>query len=67
MGLFGKIKNQLNSPELKSKKSHIRNLFVIALSDGELHNNEFEFILHIGKNKLFLDGNIIQEIFYSTR
>lgn len=62
MGLFGKLKNQMNSSEMKSKKSHIKNMYAIALSDGKLHNNEFDFILHIGINKLFLDGKTVQEI-----
>lgn len=66
MGLFGKLKNQFNSAELKSKKSHIRNMYAIALCDGKLHNNEFDFILHTGINKLFLDGNTVQEIINSS-
>lgn len=62
MGLLGKLKNQMNSSELKSKKSHIKNMYAIALSDGKLHNNEFDFILHVGVNKLYLDGKTVQEI-----
>lgn len=62
MGLFEKLKNQMNSSELKSKKSHIKNMYAIALSDGKLHNNEFDFILHVGVNKLYLDGKTVQEI-----
>lgn len=62
MRLFNKLKNQFDSPELKSKKSHIKNLYTIAMADGRLHNSEFDFILRIGQNKLFLDGATIQSI-----
>lgn len=62
MGFFGKLKNQFNSSELKSKKSHVRNMYAIALCDGELDNNEFDFIMHISTNKLYLDGKTVQEI-----
>lgn len=62
MGLFGKLKNQFNSSELKSKKSHIKNMYAIALCDGDLDNDEFDFIIHTGVNKLYLDGNTVQEI-----
>ena len=62
MGLFGKLKNQMNSSEMKSKKSHIKNMYAVALCDGDLHNNEFDFILHTGINKLYLDGKSVQEI-----
>lgn len=62
MGIFDKIKNQFDSAELKSKKSHIKNLYSIAMADGKLHNVEFDFILNVGQNKLFLDGYTIQSI-----
>jgi|GEM_PF-245720 uncharacterized tellurite resistance protein B-like protein len=62
MGIFDKIKNQFDSSELKSKKSHIRNLYAIAMADGRLENSEFEFILQIGQRKLFLDGETIRSV-----
>lgn len=61
MGFFNKIKNQLESIETRSKKSHIKNLFMVALSDGRLDNREFDFILHVA-DKMYLDRNVVREI-----
>lgn len=61
MGLFDKLKYQLDNAEVKAKKSHIRNLLAVALADGRLENIEFEFILHIADN-LYLSREVVREI-----
>jgi len=61
MGLFDKLKYQLSNTDVKAKKSHIRNLFSVALADGKLENIEFEFILHIA-DSLYLPRQAVREI-----
>ncbi|MBM3455990.1 MAG: hypothetical protein FJX80_12745 [Bacteroidetes bacterium] len=61
MGLFEKFKYQFDNQESKAKKSHLRNLFIVALADGKLENIEFEFILHIADN-MYIDRSIVREI-----
>lgn len=61
MGLYEKLKYQLDNKELKTKKSHLRNLFTVALADGKLENIEFEYILHVADN-LYIDRHIVREI-----
>ncbi|MCF2501690.1 hypothetical protein [Dyadobacter chenhuakuii] len=61
MGLFEKLKNTIEPSELKRKKSHLKNLFSIAMSDGRLENEEFEFMLSVG-NKLYLDSSVVQHV-----
>lgn len=61
MGLFDRLLNSLDSNELKSKKSHLKNLYLIAMSDGKLENDEFDFILTVA-NKLYLNTSVVQSI-----
>lgn len=61
MGFFEKLKNTLESSELKRKKSHLKNLFSVAMADNRLENEEFEFMLTVA-NRLYLDPSIVQNI-----
>jgi uncharacterized tellurite resistance protein B-like protein len=61
MGLFDKLKYQLSNTDVKAKKSHIKNLFAVALADGRLENIEFEFILHVADN-MYLPRQVVREI-----
>ncbi|HOS45064.1 MAG TPA: hypothetical protein PLQ69_01120 [Paludibacter sp.] len=61
MGLLGKIKNTIEPNDLKSKKSHLKNLYLTALSDGKLSNVEFDFLLEIA-NKIYILPSVVQEI-----
>lgn len=62
MGIFEKLKNTIEPSELKRKKSHLKNLYTIALSDGRLDNSEFDFLFHVGQNKLYLSAEIVQQV-----
>lgn len=61
MGLFEKLKNTIETNEIKRKKSHLKNLYTVAMADGTLRNEEFDFMLNVA-NKLYLDPNIVQNI-----
>lgn len=61
MGIFEKFKNKLESSELKRKKSHIKNLYTIAMADGRMANEEFEFILHTA-NRLYIEATTVREV-----
>lgn len=61
MGFFEKIKNSVESAETKSKKSHLKNLYLIAMADGNLDNSEFDFLLNVA-NKLYLNPSIVQSV-----
>lgn len=61
MGIFEKFKNTIESVEVKRKKSHIKNLYQIALADGKLDNREFDFLLAIA-NKLYLNPSVVQNV-----
>ena len=61
MGFFEKIKNSVESSETKSKKSHLKNLYQIAMADGNLDNAEFDFILNVA-NRLYLNPSIVQNV-----
>jgi uncharacterized tellurite resistance protein B-like protein len=63
MGFFEKLKNTVESGEIKRKKSHLKNLFQIAMADGKLANEEFDFLLSIA-NKLYLDSSIHQNVIH---
>ena len=45
--LFEKIFNTLEPSDMKNKKSHIKNLYSVAMADGILENIEFEFMLSV--------------------
>lgn len=62
MGFFNRLANRLESPEMRCKKSHIKNMYLIAMSDGFMDNNEFDFILNVARNKLYMDGSVVQNI-----
>lgn len=61
MGFFEKIKNSVESTETKSKKSHLKNLYLIAMADGNLDNSEFDFLLNVA-NKLYLNPSVVQNV-----
>ena len=61
MGLFEKFKNVVESSELKSKKSHLKNLFSVAMADGKLINEEFDFLIVVA-NKLYLNPSVVQNV-----
>lgn len=61
MGFFEKIKNSVESSEAKSKKSHLKNLYQIAMADGNLDNKEFDFLLSVA-NKLYLNPSVVQNV-----
>jgi hypothetical protein len=63
MGLFEKFKNTIESNELKRKKSHLKNLFSIAMADGKLANEEFDLLLSIA-NKMYLDNSVVQNVIH---
>ena len=62
MGLFEKLKYQIDTTESKTKKSHIKNLFIIALADGRLENAEFDFILQVADN-MYVERSVVQNIY----
>ena len=49
MGLLEKLKNTVESNEIKRKKSHLKNLFSIAMADGKLTNEEYDFLLLVAQ------------------
>jgi hypothetical protein len=61
MGFFEKIKNTFDSSEMKRKKSHLKNLYQIALADGKIENKEFDFLLSVC-DRIYLERNNLQEI-----
>ena len=61
MGFFEKIKNSVESTETKSKKSHLKNLYLIAMADGNLDNSEFDFLLNVA-NKIYLNPSVVQNV-----
>jgi uncharacterized tellurite resistance protein B-like protein len=64
MGLFERFKNSIDSSELKGKKSHLKNLYSIAIADGKLENEEFDFILEVS-NRIYLKPSDVQSIILS--
>lgn len=63
MGLFEKIKNTIEPSELKRKKSHLKNLYKIAIADGKLENLEFDFLLAIAE-KNYLKPEVVQNVIH---
>lgn len=61
MGLFEKLKFQIDTAESKIKKSHIKNLFIVALADDRIENDEFDFILRVG-DSMYLERSVILHI-----
>lgn len=61
MGIFEKIKNTIEPNELKRKKSHLKNLYSVAMADGKLTNEEFDFLLSVA-NKLYINPSVVQSI-----
>lgn len=55
------MKNTIETSEVKRKKSHLKNLYTVAMADGTLRNEEFDFMLNISSN-LYLDPSIVQNI-----
>lgn len=63
MGFFEKLKNAVESDDLKRKKSHLKNLYTVAMADGILSNEEFDFLLSIA-NKLYLNPSVVQNVIH---
>jgi hypothetical protein len=63
MGIFEKLKNSIESNELKRKKSHLKNLYTVAMADGKLANEEFDFLLGIA-NKLYINPSVVQNVIH---
>ncbi|MCB0751739.1 MAG: hypothetical protein KDC52_09710 [Ignavibacteriae bacterium] len=63
MRIVKKIKNIFDSYELKSKKSYLKNVYSVALADGQLANEEFELLLNVA-DKLYLNEEVVQEIIH---
>lgn len=61
MGFFEKVKNAFDSSEMKRKKSHLKNLYQIALADGKIENQEFDFLINVC-DRIYVDRAILQEI-----
>jgi len=61
MGIFEKFRNTIETNELKRKKSHLKNLYQIAMTDGNLANVEFDFLLSIA-NKMYLQPSVVQNV-----
>ena len=61
MGLFEKLKNTIDTSEVKRKKSHLKNLYSIALADGMLSNREFDFMLSVA-SKIYLNPSVVQNV-----
>lgn len=64
MGIFDRIKKVLVSDEDRIKQSHIRNFFLIAISE-KISDNDFLYIEKVG-DKLKLSKSLIYEVFNST-
>lgn len=65
MGIFEKLKNTIEPNELKRKKSHLKNLYTVAMADGKLTNEEFDFLLNVA-NKLYLNPSVVQNVIHFT-
>lgn len=63
MGFFEKFKNVIESDELKRKKSHLKNLYSVAMADGILANEEFDFLLSTA-NKLYVNPSVVQNVIH---
>lgn len=63
MGLFEKFKNTIEPNELKRKKSHLKNLYSVAMADGKLANEEFDFLLSVA-NKLYINPSVVQNVIH---
>jgi uncharacterized tellurite resistance protein B-like protein len=61
MGFFEKVRNVLDSSEMKRKKSHLKNLYQIALADGMIANQEFDFLLNVC-DRIYINREILQEV-----
>jgi len=61
MGFLEKFKNTIEPAELKRKKSHLKNLYSVAMADGRIVNEEFDFLLNIA-NKLYLNPSVVQNV-----
>ena len=64
MGIFDKIKKSLVSEEDRINQSHIKNLFIIAIS-GQISDSDFKFIEKRGA-ELKLSKSLIYEVFNSA-
>jgi hypothetical protein len=62
MGIFEKLKYQIDTTESKLKKSHIKNLFSVALADGIMANVEFDYILEVADN-MYVERAVVQNIY----
>ena len=63
MGFFEKFKNTIEPNEMKRKKSHLKNLYSVAMADGKLANEEFDLLLNIA-NKMYLEPSIVQNVIH---
>lgn len=63
MGIFEKFKNTIEPNELKRKKSHLKNLYSVAMADGKLTNEEFDFLLSVA-NKLYINPSVVQNVIH---
>ena len=61
MALFEKIFNTLEPSDMKNKKSHIKNLYSVAMADGILENGEFEFMLSVA-DKLYISRETVNHV-----
>lgn len=63
MGIFEKLKNTIEPNEIKRKKSHLKNLYSVALADGKIANEEYDFLLSIA-NKLYINPSVLQNVIH---
>jgi len=63
MGIFEKLKNTIETNEIKRKKSHLKNLYSIALADGKIVNEEYDFLLSVA-NKLYINQSVLQNVIH---
>jgi tellurite resistance protein len=61
MGFFEKFKNTIEPSELKRKKSHLKNMYSIALADGRLANEEHDYILSAA-SRLYVSIEVLQNV-----
>ncbi|WP_027003166.1 TerB family tellurite resistance protein [Hugenholtzia roseola] len=46
---MGFLDSFMNSEKRKKQKSHIKNLLIIAAADGDINEDEQDFLLHVGE------------------
>lgn len=61
MGIFEKFKNTIEPSEIKRKKSHLKNLYSVALADGKITNEEYDFLLNVA-NKLYINPSVLLNV-----